>query len=210
MIPTLSLLVLLAIVVSAVSTILLYIGALPVRGAVQWVGGGQTEADIKASERQRKRQAIFGFGLLGLFVIAQAVLVWRDKAQPATHDVVPRFELQGFAVSYEEHKESYGRDVTTIRVDYRGRGNLVLVSPSPPDGHHYEVWLRFKSTCGKETGDMLQQIIVLNGTGEVSTYCGGIKTTYGGGDLPQQPPTYEWGSVVAYRELGSAPLALRK
>ena len=125
----------------------------------------------------------------------------------------PKFELQGFSVSFAEKKSDYGAFTSTL-VNYNGRGNLVLVSPSPSDGRHYEVWLRFKQTCGQETTEVLQSVPVLNGIGTVATYCGGSKMRQGRGteegDAPRQPPTYEWGEVVAYRELRSASLTIRK
>jgi hypothetical protein len=125
-----------------------------------------------------------------------------------------KFELQGFAISREEKKRSYGGTGISTTVTYKGRGNLVLISPSPPDGRHYEVWLRYKATCGKETIDeAFEMVKVMNGIGTVETYCGGVRSSGIGeqeGDVPQQPPTYEWGSIIAYREMGSATLSVRK
>ena len=128
------------------------------------------------------------WGLVGVMLLTAACQEMATKPKSEA----PKFELQGFAISYEEKKESYGRTVSSTSVKYKGRGNLVLVSPSPPDGHHYEVWLRLKTTCGKDTDEELQLVIVMNGIGMVQTYCGGYKSSGGGesvGELPQQPPT---------------------
>src|SRR6266498_252092 len=99
--------------------------------------------------------------LVGLIVLVLVGCQSSTTNAPAGPES-PKFELQGFSISRDEKKESYGGRSESVTVTYKGRGNLVLVSPSRPDGRHYEVWLRLKATCGKETEETIQQIAVLN------------------------------------------------
>lgn len=57
--------------------VLLFRAGAPVRGAIQFVGGGRTDRDIKASGRWRKVQRYVGFTLLVLGAVAQAVVIYR-------------------------------------------------------------------------------------------------------------------------------------
>ncbi len=73
---TISMLALFATVVSA---LFLYFGSQPILGAVQFVGGGKTEQEIKSSERKRSLQIYIGFALLVVSAAAQIVVLYRTK-----------------------------------------------------------------------------------------------------------------------------------
>lgn len=127
----------------------------------------------------------------------------------------PKFEIQGFVISRERDKY-VAREYQSDYVAYRGSGKLVVVSPSPSAGRNYRVWLQVKETCGNQTSEWIHDVIVLDGVGTFNTFCEGSQYSFDGGkdkgDIPQQPPTYEWGrgGIVWYVPLQSAPLTVRK